>query len=1152
MPRGVLRTYLFADLRDYTRFVETRGDAAATRLIRGFRAMVRAEIKAARGAEIKTEGDSFYVVFRTPGDAVRCAVGVMRRARRQAERDPDFPIRAAIGINSGEAVKHDKGYVGSAVIVAARLSAQAEAGRIIVTDTVRSLIRTGAIAPMRDLGSWKLKNVTQSVHVFEVELEPLRTSAPEALGPELRMPGVLAPPPLQGATGLAICPDLVGRERPLEALRTHLNAAATGETRVVALEGEAGVGKTRLARELAQIAQAQGYYVLGGRSYASAPLPYQPFIAALRPYAQARGSEVLRRLLGPLTSELRRLLPELDVPASDDASIPDDERRDRFLRTIHLILEDAASLRPVLLVLDDFHEADTASRELLRHLATTLHGGVTIVFTYRAEDLGTHHPLRALLSDLERERRVVTIALPRLDAAGVRRMTNAMLRERASEALAKAVYEHAEGVPFYVEELVKTALDDPETTPDHLAIPRTVRDSVQLRSARLVEDRGRPALDLLEAAAIANVPLRYDVLLALSSRSGRAAGEDIGAAVDAQLLERTSTQTEIYQFRHALTRDAILSTIGASRRRELSHRVAATLERVAPDVTRAPLLARLFADAGDAAKAIRYAREGAGAAMAVGAYGAAIELLQQATGIAAGRREEADLLEELGIALQSTGRAREAESTLARARDLISDDVRRSRIDLRLGAALRIQGKRAEANEAVRRAIEVLARRPGPLLADALVRRAELAWAEQDPAETEVRASAALEACRRYGAPSGEIEALALLGAASVRLGRPRAIEFLQEGVRLGSDRGLSAETVNAHLELARGLLFSGRNADALGAAERGADLARISGLVFAQAQLLNVATTIAVNLGRYREARGFAEQAVALAPPGTVAAVNAKISLAHVLSDQGDGAGALALLDSVQLQVESIEPERRLIYWSYRAQALLGLRRLDEAWTTVMRAVDTTLATPGLGMTAFLNAAEVAEARRDRAGIEDLALRFNAYFAGRDTPPIRLARMEIDAIKALCEGRGSAASFDAIAETYGALGARVRHAYRRASAAVLALTEPGRRASAKRDLAKWRAELVASGALRYVNALDVNAKGTARRHAIIKGVLDDRQRRVAQLVSRGLTDRRIAAELGVSDTNARNLVRSVIAALGVASRSQVAVWATERERLPA
>ena len=306
MPKGVVRSYLFADLRDYTVFVETQGDAAAARLLRGYRTLVRAEVAARGGAEIKTEGDSFYVVFKSPGEAVRCALGIVRRALARNKRQPELTLRIGIGVNAGEAVEMGGGYVGSAVIVAARLAQQAEGGRILVTDTVRALVRTSAVAPMRDLGPWKLKGVTQAVHVYEVETQaaPVRRS----LGPTLRLPPLLLPPPLRGATGLIVSPELVQRERSLAALAEHLAAAAQGEGRVVALAGEAGVGKSRLVSELARRASDDGFYVFGGRSHASAARPYEPFIAALRPYVEARGAEILRRILGSLAVELRRLL----------------------------------------------------------------------------------------------------------------------------------------------------------------------------------------------------------------------------------------------------------------------------------------------------------------------------------------------------------------------------------------------------------------------------------------------------------------------------------------------------------------------------------------------------------------------------------------------------------------------------------------------------------------------------------------------------------------------------------------------------------------------------------------------------------------------------------------------------------------------------
>src|SRR5216684_7985179 len=104
-------TFLFADLRDYTAFVERFGDIAATTLIADYRRLVRAEVGRARGAEIKTEGDSFYIVFEGAGDAVRCGISILREAEQYSREHTDRPMRAGIGIHSGEPQRHDNQYI---------------------------------------------------------------------------------------------------------------------------------------------------------------------------------------------------------------------------------------------------------------------------------------------------------------------------------------------------------------------------------------------------------------------------------------------------------------------------------------------------------------------------------------------------------------------------------------------------------------------------------------------------------------------------------------------------------------------------------------------------------------------------------------------------------------------------------------------------------------------------------------------------------------------------------------------------------------------------------------------------------------------------------------------------------------------------------
>lgn len=1065
-----MRTFLFTDLRDYTLFIETKGDQVATKMVRASRRVVRDAVAKHRGAEIKTEGDSFYVVFRSPSPAVRCAIDIQRGVAAHNARHPDVPVRMGCGINTGEAIPHDNEYVGSAVVIANRLCMTAAPGQILITDTVRSLVRTGAHAPMRELGAWTLKGVSEPVRVCEVLTET--SSALRALGPALPLPAMLASP-TRPIPGLVVCPELVGREAPLAALVEHLEAAARGDVRIVAVSGEGGVGKSRLVRELARVAHERGMYVFAGRSHPAGP-PYEAVVAALRPYAHARGTEILKRVLGPLAVELRRLLPEVDLGREQiaETEIPADERRVRFLRTIDLLLEDAAAQRPALLVLEDFHDADEASRDVLRSLASNLHAGLCVVVTFREEEVAGAHPLRALLANLDRQRGLARVALAPLDAAGVGRMTAALLPGRNGGALARTVFERSQGIPFYVEELLKTALDDPEARPDQ-ALPRTIADVVQLRLSRLVASRGAGVADLLEAAAVAEVPLAYDALVRLSGRDELEAGADLAAAMDAQLLERPPTRSEIYRYRHALTREAVVATIPPARKRQLHARVAAALEENGDPSSRAALLARHFAAAGDRAKALLHTRQAATNAIGVGAYVTAIDLLRDGVGFAAGTSDEGRVNEDLGSALQAAGRASEAEDALRRARGLASEPMTLARIDVSLAAVMAMRGLRADALTTVKRAIETLVATPGPVLAQALAQQARLAWSEQDIDETVRVSRQALNVARHFAVSPVEIEALGLLGAGSARQGRDEGIGYIERAIREAHENGLDVVEADLHVELTRTLLWTSRNQAALRAARTGLELARQRGLTWIRSRLLAHATTVCVNLGRYAEARAFAEEAVTLAAPDTIVATMAKMSLGHVISDQGEGDAALALYDEIRDQIERSEPDRQLIYWSYNAQALLGLRRLDEALVSARKAIDLTVAKPGQGMTAFLNAAEVMEALRDRDGIAELADKFEAYFERVDTPAIRIARAEIAAIRELCEGRDAAASFETIAEMYEQVEARVRTTYRRATAAALRIRKTRSGANAQRDLQAFRKQLMSYGALRYVRAID-------------------------------------------------------------------------------
>jgi class 3 adenylate cyclase len=164
--RTVPRAFLFADLRGYTAFVERTGDAAARHLLQGYRGLVRRQVTRERGAEIKTEGDSFYVVFRSCAAAVRCAMSIQQAATRRRKD----PFQIGIGIHAGEALSLDRQYVGGAVNLASRLAAAAASGEILISETVHGLIRTAMRVRFEDHGALALKGFGEPVRAYAIRL----------------------------------------------------------------------------------------------------------------------------------------------------------------------------------------------------------------------------------------------------------------------------------------------------------------------------------------------------------------------------------------------------------------------------------------------------------------------------------------------------------------------------------------------------------------------------------------------------------------------------------------------------------------------------------------------------------------------------------------------------------------------------------------------------------------------------------------------------------------------------------------------------------------------------------------------------------------------------------------------------------------------
>jgi len=165
---GATRGFLFSDLRGYTRFVDLHGAAAAADLLERYRALVRQAVALHEGAEIRTEGDSFYVVFPSVSEALACGLDIVAAART-ASAPPAQPIQLGVGVHAGETLETPEGYVGQPVNIAARLCAMAPPGEVFLTDTVRAL--TASVLPVRFVsrGRRRLKGIKEPIQLYAAQ-----------------------------------------------------------------------------------------------------------------------------------------------------------------------------------------------------------------------------------------------------------------------------------------------------------------------------------------------------------------------------------------------------------------------------------------------------------------------------------------------------------------------------------------------------------------------------------------------------------------------------------------------------------------------------------------------------------------------------------------------------------------------------------------------------------------------------------------------------------------------------------------------------------------------------------------------------------------------------------------------------------------------
>lgn len=424
---------------------------------------------------------------------------------------------------------------------------------------------------------------------------------------------------------------MVGRGRELDVFRAAFTRLLEGRRQVVLISGEPGIGKTRCAEAIADLAEDQGALVLWGRcrEEAGAP-PYWPWVQILRAYVDASSLDEVRLNLGAAANDVAALVPELLQTPHRELTAPGtigdaSSARFRTFDAIGQFLFKATQQVPLAVVLDNIHWADEVSLSLLEFLTQELtHSRLLLVGTYRDADIAKRTLLRSTLGSLTCESDVERVHLSGLSQADIGALASNMCRRPLGESAIQAIYQRTDGNPLFVIELIKVLIEDSAgaaITVVPARIPAGVRETI---AHRLLSLPGT-CTDLLEIAAVFGRQFTAAEIAVASEVTLHDVLSGLEPAVESGLVDASAEAPGNYQFTHALIRETIYEDIGTSRRLRTHARAADALVTVysahlEPALTRIAYHYHAAALLGDPDKTVAYALRAADKAVLLGAY----------------------------------------------------------------------------------------------------------------------------------------------------------------------------------------------------------------------------------------------------------------------------------------------------------------------------------------------------------------------------------------------------------------------------------------------------------------------------------------------------------------------------------------------------
>ncbi|MFE6713507.1 ATP-binding protein [Streptomyces sp. NPDC057695] len=933
----------------------------------------------------------------------------------------------------------------------------------------------------------------------------------------------------------------VGRERELGLLL----AAVGRPPAVILIEGEGGIGKSRLVREAGKVLAADSRPVLVGQCQPlREPLPYGPVVDALRkagPWLPAGDLPPATGALAPLLPDLADRLPEPPPRVPDTLT-----ERQRILQGVRSLL---GAVGHVVLVIEDLHWVDTATRELLLLLARDLPEGLSLLLTYRPEDLPPRTPVLGSAYRRLPGGSGTTIRLARLVEKDIRKLAASALGKRATPRLEDVLYTRSEGLPLVVEEdLITLSEQGGRPGPrdaralERLEVPAGLREAVTERLERL----SPAATSVVDTAAVLAVPATEELLVRLAGLEPAGGAAALTEVLRASVLREGPTGW--YGFRHHLAQQVAYQHIPGPDRTRLHRRAVEALRDRSP----VPLvqIAHHTLAAGDRDAWYERAEAAVDHAMELGDTGTAGELIRQ---ILAQSHLPGDLRSRAALALARIAVDGVDYSTNARIlRRLLADPelpvVTCGEIRLSLGIQMINHGEDRGGFAELERAVEELVERP-ERQARAMIAMVVNEWDDQAPAWVD-RAEEVLRDSSDEGAKAAvratRLTALAFAGVPGVweQLDRlPRHsddLEVLRQTSRAlynTTDCGITL----GHDDRARALLVETR------------EVAKRSGSLHLEAHCRVESLRLELHAGHWS---GLEERFSALCaeyPDLTFAASERDFLLALLANAHGRRASALDRYETAAASAEHSPDMSRTL----RAAAGVGTVRLAqdlprEAWAAASRAISLLQGT-GVWVRAtglVPVAVEAALACGDRAAAEEITDAARRGTAGLDAPG---AHAELAFARGLLlrgtDPAGAADHFADARRRWREIGRpyETAHAAERLGRSLAAI--PHREPAVERLTEAYDAYVrlgATADAARCRRALEEHGPtGPARRGRRGYGDrLSPREREVVDLLSRGATNQDMAEALFLSPRTVEQHVARALKKLKTTRR-------TIRDHLP-